>query len=43
MDVPTLSDSRSMLISEAPDKFDDWLYNNWGTGKHAKTLFRTLY
>ncbi|KAK6537213.1 hypothetical protein TWF694_011410 [Orbilia ellipsospora] len=31
MDLPNQSDSRDYLIDEAPDKFDDWLYNNWGT------------
>jgi hypothetical protein len=33
MDLPNQKDSRSMTISEAPDKFDDWLYNNWGTAQ----------
>lgn len=33
MDLPSLSDSRSLLINNAPDKFDDWLYNGWGTSK----------
>jgi hypothetical protein len=32
MDLPGTSTSRSMLINDAPDKFDDWLFNNWGTG-----------
>jgi len=31
MDLPNLSNSRTMMINNAPDKFDDWLYNNWGT------------
>ena len=31
MDLPGQSKSREFLIDEAPDKFDDWLYNNWGT------------
>jgi len=31
MDLPNQSNSRTMMISNAPDKFDDWLYNNWGT------------
>jgi len=35
MDLPGTSNSRSMLISDAPDKFDDWLYNNWGTSTLA--------
>ncbi|KAF2464383.1 uncharacterized protein BDR25DRAFT_381170 [Lindgomyces ingoldianus] len=30
-DLPGTSASRSMLISEAPDKFNNWLGNNWGT------------
>ncbi|KAK0735156.1 hypothetical protein B0T26DRAFT_737580 [Lasiosphaeria miniovina] len=35
MDLPGTSNSRDMLIDEAPDKFDDWLFNNWGTGALA--------
>ncbi len=35
MDLPGTSNSRTMLINEAPDKFDDWLFNNWGTGALA--------
>ncbi|KAF3931292.1 hypothetical protein ABW20_dc0109701 [Dactylellina cionopaga] len=31
MDLPNQSQSRTFLINDAPDKFDDWLYNNWGT------------
>lgn len=31
MDLPGTSNSRAMLIDEAPDKFDDWLWNGWGT------------
>ncbi|KAK4159495.1 hypothetical protein QBC43DRAFT_326987 [Cladorrhinum sp. PSN259] len=32
MDLPNLSDSRSMLIDKAPGKFVDWNgQNNWGT------------
>jgi hypothetical protein len=31
MDLPGTSNSRGMLIDEAPDKFDDWLFNGWGT------------
>jgi hypothetical protein len=37
MDLPGKSSSRSMLISNAPDKFDDWLYNNWGTDMLASS------
>ncbi|MDO9353664.1 MAG: hypothetical protein Q7T55_08210, partial [Solirubrobacteraceae bacterium] len=32
MDLPGTSASRTMLINESPDKFDDWLANGWGTG-----------
>jgi hypothetical protein len=35
MDLPGQSASRSMLIDEAPDQFDDWLGNGWGTSKLA--------
>jgi hypothetical protein len=31
MDLPSASDSRNMLISNAPDKFNDWSANDWGT------------
>jgi len=31
MDLPGTSNSRDMLINDAPDKFDDWLGNHWGT------------
>ncbi|KAF2729113.1 hypothetical protein EJ04DRAFT_77744 [Polyplosphaeria fusca] len=31
MDLPGTSASRDMLINEAPDKFNDWLGNDWGT------------
>lgn len=37
MDDPNQSDSRSMLIAEAPDKFDDWVSNNWGTTQLASS------
>ncbi|KAK3353373.1 hypothetical protein B0T25DRAFT_590953 [Lasiosphaeria hispida] len=37
MDLPGTSDSRDMLIDEAPDKFDDWVSNNWGTAKLASS------
>lgn len=37
MDLPGTSNSRSMLIDEAPDKFDDWVSNNWGTTKLASS------
>ncbi|KAK0715356.1 hypothetical protein B0H67DRAFT_553907 [Lasiosphaeris hirsuta] len=29
-DLPNQSDSRSILIDEAPGKFEDWSSNNWG-------------
>lgn len=31
MDLPSIGDARSLLIGNAPDKFDDWLGNGWGT------------
>ncbi|KAF4333752.1 hypothetical protein FBEOM_12427 [Fusarium beomiforme] len=31
MDLPGESNSRAMLIDEAPDKFDNWQGNSWGT------------
>jgi hypothetical protein len=37
MDLPNQSDSRTMLINEAPDKFDDYVSNNWGTGVLASS------
>jgi hypothetical protein len=40
MDLPGTTASRNMLIDEAPDKFDDWVSNNWGTTKLAtSTIF----
>ncbi|KAJ5617883.1 hypothetical protein N7537_002997 [Penicillium hordei] len=30
-DLPGTSESRKMLIDEAPDKFDNWYHNKWGT------------
>jgi hypothetical protein len=30
-DDPSEKDSRSMLISNAPDMFNNWVSNNWGT------------
>lgn len=35
MDLPGKSNSRTMLIAKAPGKFENWLYNNWGTDKLA--------
>ena len=32
MDLPGTSNSRDMLIDEAPGKFDDWVSAGWGTG-----------
>ncbi|KAJ5682303.1 hypothetical protein N7462_005468 [Penicillium macrosclerotiorum] len=31
MDLPGTSNSRKMLIDEAPDKFDNWSSKKWGT------------
>ncbi|KAK4031416.1 hypothetical protein C8A01DRAFT_51488 [Parachaetomium inaequale] len=31
IDLPDTRDSRDMLINQAPDKFDDWVSNGWGT------------
>ncbi|CAG1962613.1 unnamed protein product [Fusarium graminearum] len=31
MDLPEELSSRSVLIEEAPTKFDNWLYDKWGT------------
>lgn len=31
MELPGTSNSRTMMIDNAPDKFNNWLYNNWGT------------
>jgi len=31
MDLPSISDSRSLMISNAPGKFDNWLSSGWGT------------
>lgn len=31
MDLPNVGDSRTILINNAPDKFNDWTSDNWGT------------
>jgi hypothetical protein len=31
MELPGTSNSQTMMINNAPDKFNNWLYNNWGT------------
>ncbi|CAN7587709.1 hypothetical protein [Paenibacillus sp. LjRoot56] len=33
MDLPNLTDSRSLLINNAPDKFNNWVSSGWGTSK----------
>lgn len=33
MDLPNLADSRSLLINNAPDKFNNWVSSGWGTSK----------
>ncbi|MDD9271234.1 hypothetical protein ACFPES_29790 [Paenibacillus sp. GCM10023248] len=33
MDLPNQSDSRSLLINNAPDKFNNWVSDGWGTSK----------
>jgi hypothetical protein len=35
MDLPGKSDSRTMMINNAPDKFNDWVSKNWGTDNLA--------
>jgi hypothetical protein len=37
MDLPNQSDSRSLLINDAPDQFDDWNGNGWGTNLLASS------
>ncbi|WP_244280106.1 hypothetical protein [Paenibacillus alginolyticus] len=37
MVLPNLADSRSLLINNAPDKFNNWLYSGWGTSKLASS------
>ncbi|CAF3541762.1 unnamed protein product [Fusarium graminearum] len=44
MDLPEELSSRSMLIEEAPTKFDNWLYDKWGTGILASSrVFGPVY
>ncbi|MCY9692236.1 hypothetical protein [Paenibacillus alginolyticus] len=33
MDLPNQADSRSLLINNAPDKFNNWVSSGWGTSK----------
>jgi len=35
MDLPGTSRSRTFMIEDASDRFDDWLFNDWGTGALA--------
>ncbi|KAK2468675.1 hypothetical protein H9L39_19834 [Fusarium oxysporum f. sp. albedinis] len=37
MDLPEVPNSRGMLIDEAPDKFNNWQGNNWGTSLLAES------
>ncbi|KAH7133966.1 hypothetical protein EDB81DRAFT_886776 [Dactylonectria macrodidyma] len=37
VDLPGLSESCAMLVDKAPDKFDNSLGSNWGTGVLAKS------
>ncbi|KAJ3455567.1 hypothetical protein MRS44_017049 [Fusarium solani] len=37
VDLPEESDSHTMLIDEAPDKFDNWRGSRWGTGALAES------
>ncbi|KAJ4178700.1 hypothetical protein NW755_012994 [Fusarium falciforme] len=37
MDLPGERKSREMLVDKAPDKFDNWLHNKWGTGALAES------
>ncbi|MFC4811804.1 hypothetical protein [Paenibacillus sp. GCM10023250] len=31
MDLPSIGDARSLMVNNAPDKFNDWLRDDWGT------------
>ncbi|MBP1962610.1 hypothetical protein [Paenibacillus aceris] len=33
MDLPNQADSRSLLINNSPDKFNNWVSSGWGTSK----------
>ncbi|NBD27204.1 hypothetical protein [Paenibacillus glycinis] len=33
MELPSIGDARSLMINDAPDKFNDWLNDDWGTDK----------
>ncbi|SDX54952.1 hypothetical protein [Paenibacillus sp. CF384] len=33
MDLPSITDARSLMISNAPDKFNNWVSSGWGTTK----------
>jgi hypothetical protein len=37
VDLPGMCNSRAMLIEQAPDKFDNWQRNNWGTDALAES------
>ena len=36
-DLPEISKSRQMMIKNAPDKFDNFMFKKWGTGKLAES------
>jgi hypothetical protein len=36
-DLPGISHSREMMIKEAPEKFDNWMFKKWGTGTLAES------
>lgn len=37
IDLPGERNSREILVDKAPDKFDNWLHNKWGTGALAES------
>jgi hypothetical protein len=37
LDLPGTDNSRKMLINEAPDKFDNWVSDKWGTSTLAES------
>ncbi|WP_219834810.1 hypothetical protein [Paenibacillus sp. R14(2021)] len=39
MDLPSISDARSLMINNAPDKFNNWLGSNWGTTTLASSRY----
>lgn len=39
MDLPSIADARSLMINNAPDKFNNWVSSGWGTSKLSSSRY----